>query len=37
VVFLIAAAISAVAFIVTFFLKEERLKSQVPAHRLEGH
>jgi EmrB/QacA subfamily drug resistance transporter len=37
VVFLVAAAISAVAFIVTFFLKEERLKSQVPAHRPEGH
>jgi EmrB/QacA subfamily drug resistance transporter len=37
IVFLIAAAIALVAFVVTFFLKEERLKSQVPAHRLEGH
>jgi hypothetical protein len=37
VIFLVAAAISLVAFIVAFFLKEERLKSQVPAHRAEGH
>jgi len=37
IVFLVAAAIMLVAFIVTFFLKEERLKSQIPAHRTPGH
>jgi MFS family permease len=37
VVFLIAAAISLVAFAVTFLLKEERLKSQLPHARQQGH
>jgi MFS family permease len=37
IVFLVAAAIALVSFVLSFFLKEERLKSQVPAHRLEGH
>ncbi len=36
-VFLIAAGIAAVSFVVTLFLKEERLKSQIPAQRAEGH
>lgn len=37
VVFLAAAAITFVSFVLTFFLKEERLKSQPPTHRIEGH
>lgn len=37
VVFFIAAAISLVAFAVTFLLKEERLKSQLPHTQHQGH
>ncbi len=36
-VFLIAAAIAALSFVVTLFLKEERLKSHVPSHAQQGH
>jgi EmrB/QacA subfamily drug resistance transporter len=37
IVFMAAAAIAAISFIISIFLREERLKSQVPAHRMEGH
>jgi hypothetical protein len=37
IVFMAAAAIAALSFVISIFLREERLKSQVPAHRMEGH
>ncbi len=37
IVFLGAAMVALLSFALSFFLKEERLKSQVPAHRMEGH
>lgn len=37
IVFLVAAAVALLSFVVALFLKEEKLKSQVPAHRHDGH
>jgi Na+/melibiose symporter-like transporter len=37
IVFLVAGAIALVCFVLTFFLREERLKTHVPTQGQQGH